>query len=86
MTSLGRYLDELLSYGQAYFSREEALEALDLSLAAFIAAAGRLARKHRLACPRRGFYLILRPEDRVSLIALMEPPMFGLMEPLSGVV
>ena len=31
---------------------------------AFISAAGRLAKKRRLASPRRGFYLILRPEDR----------------------
>ncbi|MCP4766714.1 MAG: hypothetical protein GY875_10630 [Gammaproteobacteria bacterium] len=66
MTSLHHYLDELLSRGQSCFSREEALDALGLSSVAFIAAAGRLARKHRLVSPRRGFYLILRPEDRVS--------------------
>lgn len=66
MASLDHYLDEQLSRGRAYFSREEALEALGLSADAFIAAASRLARKHRLASPRRGFYLILRPEDRVS--------------------
>jgi predicted transcriptional regulator of viral defense system len=66
MPSLDHYLDELLSSGRAYFSREEAVEALGLSSAAFIAAARRLVKKHRLACPRRGFYLILRPEDRVS--------------------
>jgi len=66
MTSLDYYLDEQLSRGRAYFSREEALEGLGLSTEAFIAAAGRLARKHRLASPRRGFYLVLRPEDRIS--------------------
>ncbi len=66
MASLNHYLDELLSHGQAYFSREEALASLGLSAEAFIAAAARLIKKHRLACPRRGFYLILRPEDRVS--------------------
>lgn len=66
MTSLDHYIDDLLSRGQAYFSRGEALEALGLGAAAFIAAAGRSARKHRLASPRRGFYLILRPEDGVS--------------------
>ncbi|HEB87532.1 MAG TPA: hypothetical protein ENI68_11030 [Gammaproteobacteria bacterium] len=66
MASLERYLDEKLSSGRAYFSREEALGALGLGSAAFIAASGRLVRKHRLACPRRGFYLILRPEDRVA--------------------
>jgi predicted transcriptional regulator of viral defense system len=65
MGSLELYLDEQLSQGRAYFSREECLRALDLSPSAFAAAANRLARKHRLASPRRGFYLILRPEDRV---------------------
>ena len=66
MASLDHYLNELLSRGRAYFCREEALEALGLNSAAFIAAAGRLVKKHRLASPRRGFYLILRPEDRVA--------------------
>lgn len=66
MPSLDKYLDEQLSRGRACFAREEALAALGLSSEAFIAAAARLARKHRLASPRRGFYLILRPEDRVT--------------------
>ena len=66
MASLSNYIDELLSLGQAYFSREEALASLNLSTDAFIAAAARLTRKQRLASPRRGFYLILRPEDKVS--------------------
>lgn len=66
MASLDHYIDELRSRGRAWFSREEALEALGLSSAAFIGAARRLAKRQRLASPRRGFYLILRPEDRVS--------------------
>lgn len=66
MASLDHYLDELLSRGRAWFSREEALDALGLSAEAFIAAASRLTKKQRLASPRRGFYLILRPEDRVA--------------------
>ena len=66
MASLEQYLDEHLSRGRACFSREEALVALGLNSNAFIAAAGRLAKKQRLVSPRRGFYLILRPEDRVS--------------------
>jgi len=65
MGALEQYLDEQLSQGRAYFSREECLRVLDLSPSAFAAAANRLARKHRLASPRRGFYLILRPEDRI---------------------
>lgn len=39
---------------------------LGLGAEAFIAAANRLIKKQRLASPRRGFYLILRPEDRVA--------------------
>jgi len=66
MVALDHYLNELLSRGRAYFCREEALKALGLNSEAFIAAAGRLVKKHRLASPRRGFYLILRPEDRVA--------------------
>jgi hypothetical protein len=55
MVALDRYLNELLFRGRAYFCREEALEALDLNSEAFIAAAGRLVKKHRLASPRCGF-------------------------------
>jgi predicted transcriptional regulator of viral defense system len=66
MASPDHYIDELLSRGRAWFSREEALEALGLSSDAFIVAARRLAKKQRLVSPRRGFYLILRPEDRVA--------------------
>ena len=66
MTALDGYLDQLLSRGRAYFSMEEALSALGLGRGAFIAAAARLAKKGRLASPRRGFYLILRPEDRTA--------------------
>ena len=63
MATLNGYLDQLLSRGRAYFSLEEAVSALGISRGAFIAAAARMAKKKRLACPRRGFYLILRPED-----------------------
>lgn len=66
MGALDNYLDDLLSGGRAWFSREEGLAALGLSQEAFSAATARLARKHRLASPRRGFFLILRPEDRLA--------------------
>ena len=66
MASLEQYLEKQLSHGRAYFSREEALKALDLAPEAFTAAATRLIKKHRLANPRHGFYLILRPEDQVA--------------------
>ena len=66
MASLDQYLDQLLSRGRSYFSREEARAALDASQAALAAAVTRLIKKHRLANPRHGFYLILRPEDRIA--------------------
>ncbi len=65
MGALDRYLDEQLSRGRAYFSREDGLRALDSSPEAFSAAATRLIRKQRLISPRQGFFLILRPEDRM---------------------
>lgn len=48
-----------------YFSSQEAMKASGQSPEAFSAAAIRLMRKGRLASPRQGFYLILRPEDRL---------------------
>ena len=66
MASLNQFCDHMLSKGKAFFTREEILEKLDMSSQAFIASANRLKRKKQLACPYRGFYLILRPEDRFS--------------------
>lgn len=66
MASLDPYLDEQLARGRAHFSREEALDTLDLAPTAFAAAATRLIKKGRLANPRHGFYLILRPEDQIT--------------------
>jgi predicted transcriptional regulator of viral defense system len=66
MASLDRYLDELLARGRSCFVREEALAALDLPPETLNAAITRLIKKHRLANPRHGFYLILRPEDRIA--------------------
>lgn len=64
MASLDRYLDERLARGLAFFSAADALATLGQSRDALGAAAARLIRKRRLARPRRGFYLILRPEDQ----------------------
>jgi predicted transcriptional regulator of viral defense system len=66
MASLDQYLDEQLARGRAYFSRKEALGRLKLAPEAFSAALTRQIKKQRLANPRHGFYLILRPEDQVS--------------------
>ena len=64
MAALDRYLDDQLARGRAWFSREDALRALGVSPNALAAALSRLIAKQRLANPRHGFYLILRPEDR----------------------
>jgi predicted transcriptional regulator of viral defense system len=63
MASLDQYLDDQLARGRGYFSREEALTAVGLAPANLAAAVTRLIKKRRLANPRHGFYLILRPED-----------------------
>lgn len=65
MKTLEQYLDTLASRGRYSFSKVEALAALQASPKSFIAAAERLRKRGRLISPRRGFYLILRPEDQV---------------------
>jgi predicted transcriptional regulator of viral defense system len=66
MVSLESYLDDLLRHGRAYFSRDDVAAALDLKPQALAAALSRAIKKHRLANPRHGFFLILRPEDQLS--------------------
>jgi predicted transcriptional regulator of viral defense system len=65
MASFDSYLDDQLARGRAYFSRDEVLAALDLKPAALAASITRSIKKRRLANPRHGFYLILRPEDQI---------------------
>ncbi len=66
MNTIDKYMDDQLVRGRPYFFKEEALKALDLKEEAFTATATRSIKKHRLANPWRGFYLVLRPEDRVA--------------------
>jgi predicted transcriptional regulator of viral defense system len=66
MASLEHYLDELLARGRSYFAGDEARSALGISQRNFAAAVTRLINKGRLANPRHGFFLILRPEDRIA--------------------
>jgi predicted transcriptional regulator of viral defense system len=66
MASLEQFVDDRLVNGRAYFSREEALDALHLRPEALASAITRLTRKRRLTNPRHGFYLILRPEDQIA--------------------
>lgn len=64
--TLDRYLDNQLGLGRAHITKAVAAKALGLSATAFNAAAARLARQGRLAHPKEGFFLILRPEDRAG--------------------
>ncbi len=66
MGALERFVDDRLIQGRATFSREEAEAVLDLSPDALTAALVRLAARKRIASPRKGFFLILRPEDQVT--------------------
>ena len=66
MNSIDKYMDNQLARGRGYFLKEEALKALDLNEEAFTATTTRSIKKHRLASPWRGFYLVLRPEDRMA--------------------
>ena len=66
MATLDSYLEDLLARGRAYFSRDETLAALGLKPSALAAAITRSIKKRRLANPRHGFYLILRPEDQIA--------------------
>ena len=66
MLSLDSYFDDLLRHGRAYFSRNDVAAALGLKPQTLAAALTRAINKRRLANPRHGFYLILRPEDQIA--------------------
>src|SRR5208337_4261667 len=70
MASLQEFIDSQLAQGRSYFSKSAVLAA-GQSPQAFQSAATRLMRKKRLISPRRGFYLILKPED--SLLGAPDP-------------
>jgi predicted transcriptional regulator of viral defense system len=78
MAFADHYLDQQLGRGRAYFSRDEALKALGFAPQNFNAAINRLIKRGRLANPRHGFYLILRPEER----ALGAPDPVRWIDPL----
>jgi len=64
MKSLQEFVEEQSAKGRGFFTKSAALAACAMNPTGFQGAAARLCRKGRLASPRRGFYLILRPEDR----------------------
>jgi hypothetical protein len=61
MTPLDAFLSRQLERGRITFTREDALRTLPAD--SLTAALSQLIRKGRIANPRHGFYLILRPQD-----------------------
>ena len=64
MNRVQNYIDSQLANGRGYFAKQAALSQLEQSPQSLEKAFGRLTKKGGLVSPRRGFYLILRPEDR----------------------
>jgi predicted transcriptional regulator of viral defense system len=64
MNDLQEFIDSELGRGRNYFSKAAARAKARRTPQAFKAALSRMIKRGRLASPRRGFYLILRPEDR----------------------
>lgn len=58
VSTLAAYAEELSSTGRLTFTRQEAMEALNLSHGAFLEAASRLTKRGYIFAPRRGFYVI----------------------------
>ncbi len=65
VNSVQEFVDSQLAQGRGFFTKPAALVQIGLSPEALKSAIARLLRKGDLVSPRRGFYLILRPEDRV---------------------
>ena len=66
MASAELHLDSLLARGRGTFSSVDTQDALGRSSEAFRSATKRLKKKHLIASPWRNFFIILRPEDRIS--------------------
>lgn len=64
MSSVREFVDSQLVQGRGFFTKPAALAEIGLSPEALKSAIARLSRKGEIVSPRRGFYLILRPEDR----------------------
>ncbi|MES2642004.1 MAG: hypothetical protein V4850_21140 [Myxococcota bacterium] len=64
--ALAEYVDDLQAGGRLTFTRDEAMDALGVSMDALKQAALRLAKRGRLVSPRRGFYVIVPLEHRAA--------------------
>ncbi len=58
------FAESQLEQGRTAFSRSTALAEIQSTPEALQAAAARMRRRGRLISPRRGFYVLVRPEDR----------------------
>ena len=65
MAALGTFIDDRLAAGRGWFSRDEAI-ASGIALSTLAPALTRAVAKGKLASPRHGFYLIVRPEHRAA--------------------
>lgn len=61
-STLNSYITGLLAGGRLVFSKDEAQAALNVSRGAFLDAAEKLQKRHRLLSPRQGFYVIVPPQ------------------------
>lgn len=65
MASLDAFIDDRLAAGRGWFSRDDAV-ASGIAPSALSLALTRAVAKRKLANPRHGFYLIVRPEHRAA--------------------
>ena len=65
MAALDTFIDDRLAAGRGWFSRDEAV-ASGIALSTLSPALTRAVAKGKLASPRHGFYLIVRPEHRTA--------------------
>lgn len=78
MSSIQEFVDSQIVRGRGFFTKPAALAEIGQSPEALKSAIARLSRKGDIVSPRRGFYLILRPEDR----ALGAPDAARWIDPL----
>ena len=63
MAALDKFIDDCLAAGRGWFCRDHAAAAA-IASNGWSTALTRAVAKGKLACPRHGFYLIVRPEHR----------------------
>lgn len=76
--ALVQYRETLLGAGQLTFTKDKALKDLGLTASAFLSAAERLQKKHHLARPKQGFYVVVPPE----YVSWQAPPPDCYIDPL----